>query len=155
MGDISHKWLIYILGAIGVLLVLMSSLPKKEAVESIEIAPVDYCSAIEARLERMLPQIASVGKVSVMVTAKNYGEIKLAKDEGDRGDETVILSQKGGGEDTKIIEETYPEIQGVIIAADGGGNAKVKEMLTEAVMALLGVEAHKIKIFERTVANDF
>ncbi len=110
----------------------------------------DYCTMLEEKLENVLPKIANVGKVEVMITAKNYGRITLAKDtDGDRT-ETVILNQKGGGEDGKVIEETYPAIQGVIIAAEGGNSDRVKANLTEAMVALLGVDAHRIKIFERT-----
>lgn len=126
-----------------------SSNGKTEAVQKEE--ETDYCTSIEERLEKILPQITNVGKVNVMVTAKNYGEIVPAKNEGDEQGEIIILNQKGGGEDIKIIEEIYPKIQGVIIVAEGGRSDKVKNDLTEAVTALLGVDAHKIKIFERTV----
>ena len=94
--------------------------------------------------------------VDVMITAKNYGEIVLAESGVSDEKKTIILNQKGGGEDTKVIEEMYPEIQGVIIVAQGGKNDKVKSDLTEAVTALLGVQPHKIKVFERkSDQNDF
>ena len=62
----------------------------------------------------------------------------------------MVLNRKGGGEDGLILEETYPAIQGVIIVAEGGHSDRVKSELTQAVSALLGVEAHRIKVFERT-----
>lgn len=149
-GDISNKTLIYILGGIGVLLILVSSFSAGGDEPQEENAPeADYCSELEEKLEGILPQIANVGRVDVMVTAKNYGEIVLAKNEKNTEEQIVILNQKGGGEDIKIIEEIYPEIKGVIVVADGGKSDKVRNDLTEAIMALLGVEAHKIKIFER------
>ncbi len=149
IGDIPKKRLIYILGATGILLLLLPSFfPDKEAAEPAENEE-DYCALIEERLEAILPKIAGVGKAEVMVTAKNYGQKSLAKDGDGSGEKTVILSQKGGGEETEVIEEFYPEIQGVIVAADGGKSSTVKEEITEAVSALLGVETHKIKVFER------
>ena len=42
-----------------------------------------------------------------------------------------------------------PEIEGVVVIADGGDNAVVVQDITEAVQALFGVEAHKIKIMKR------
>ena len=36
----------------------------------------------------------------------------------------------------------------MIVIADGGGDAVVARNLTEAVQALFGVEAHKIKIMK-------
>ena len=116
----------------------------------------DYCKELESKLESILPKIVNVGNVDVMITAKNFGELILAEDGGADGNETIILSQKGGGEDIKVIEEMYPEIQGVIIVAQGGNKSSVKSDLTEAVTALLGVDAHKIKVFERkSDQNDF
>ena len=41
------------------------------------------------------------------------------------------------------------EIEGVVVIADGGDNAVVVQNITEAVQALFGVEAHKIKIMKR------
>ncbi|MGM9551684.1 MAG: hypothetical protein ACI3XA_05455 [Clostridia bacterium] len=151
-SDISSKKNIYILGAIGILLLLFSSMGTKENKEVLtEDLPVDYCRELEEKLEDILPKITNVGKTDVMITAKNYGRVTLAKDSGNSGEQTVILSQKGGGQETQIVSEAYPEIQGIIIVAEGGANVKVKESLTEAVMALLNVDAHKIKVFERTI----
>lgn len=133
------------------LLLLLPSMGKEVKEEEIITEETDYCTILEEKLEEILPEIEGVGKVSVMVTAKNYGTVKLAEDETEKNKETVILSQKGGGEDAKIIEEMYPEIEGVIIAADGGKSDRIKAELTEAVTALLGVDAHKIKVFERKI----
>ena len=40
--------------------------------------------------------------------------------------------------------------KGVLVVAEGGGNAVVIRDITEAIQALFGVEAHKIKIMKRT-----
>lgn len=149
--NISIKNVIYILGVMGILLIFIASMTDNNTEKSIIEEDFDYCGEIEARLEKILPDIASVGKVSVMVTAKNYGSITLAKDKTGEEEQTVILNQKGGGENGLVIEEAYPAIQGVIIVAEGGHSDKVKAELTEAAVALLGVDAHKIKIFERKV----
>lgn len=151
LGDISKKNLIYILAAIGILLIFTSSMFSRKDVPTVVEEDFDYCSILEEKLEDILPEIASVGKVSVMITAKNYGRITLAKDKSGDTENTVVLNQKGGGEDGMIIEETYPAIQGVIIAAEGGRSDRVKADLTDAVTALLGVETHKIKVFERKI----
>lgn len=149
--DNRKKTLIYILGALGILILFVSSPSggEKTKVNDETVQEMDYCERLEERLEEILPSLQGVGKVEVMITAKNYGKISLAENENDKTRQTVILNQKGGGEDAKIIEERLPEIQGVIISADGGRSDRVKNELTEAVSALLGIEAHKIKIFER------
>ena len=39
-----------------------------------------------------------------------------------------------------------PQVEGVAVSAEGGGNAKTVQNITEAIQALFGIEAHKIKI---------
>lgn len=151
LGDISKRTIIYILGAVGLLLLLAGTSFDKDKGVPVEdkITENDYCKELEQRLEEILPEISGVGSVSVMITAENYGEVEFAKDQKNNNNETVVLTMKGGGEDAKIVEEKYPKIKGVIIVADGGKSDRVKNEITEAICALLGVEPHKIKVFER------
>ena len=153
LGDISKKTIIYILGAVGLLLLAGTSFVKDKAVpiEDKNTENSNYCKELEERLEEILPEIAGVGNVNVMITAENYGEVEFAKDQKNNSNETVVLNMKGGGEDAKIVEEKYPKIKGVIIVADGGKSDRVKNEITEAICALLGVEPHKIKVFERKI----
>lgn len=151
-GNIADKKIIYILGAIGIVLIYISSLiPSEKKSSETVIVEKDYCVDIEQKLEEILPKIAGVGRVDVMITAKNDGKITLAKDKEENSEKTIVLNQKGGGENTQILSESYPEIQGIIVVADGGGNVKTQEKLTSAVMALLNLDAHRIKVFERTI----
>lgn len=65
-------------------------------------------------------------------------------------DKTSIYEQDSDGSSTPYVsKELSPEIEGVVVIADGGGNAVVAQNITEAVQALFGVEAHKIKIMKR------
>ena len=41
-----------------------------------------------------------------------------------------------------------PEIEGVLVIAQGAGDSAKAAEITEAVMALFGVEAHKIKVMK-------
>ncbi len=151
-GNIADKKVIYISGIIGVLLLFVSTFathdePEMEMVEETK----DYCTETEDKMEFILSKIEGVGKVNVMITLKNNGNITLAKDKDVNIEKTIVLSKKGGGEETQTVSEAYPEIQGVVIVADGGGNMKTKENLTLAAKALLNTDAHKIIVFERTV----
>ena len=40
-------------------------------------------------------------------------------------------------------------MEGVIVAADGGNNAKTAADITDAVVALFGIEVHKIKVMKK------
>ena len=45
-----------------------------------------------------------------------------------------------------ISKMLTPSIQGVVVSAQGGGNEKTAENISEAIQALFGIEAHKIKV---------
>jgi stage III sporulation protein AG len=47
-----------------------------------------------------------------------------------------------------VKRENMPEIEGVIVAAQGGGDGTVEADITSAIEALLGVAAHKIKVMK-------
>ena len=46
-------------------------------------------------------------------------------------------------------KEVKPEISGVVISADGGGSAVIRAEISEAMEALLGLPANKIKVMKR------
>ena len=45
-------------------------------------------------------------------------------------------------------DEEAPQVEGVVIVAEGVGNSVVERNIQQAVMALFPVEAHKIKIMK-------
>ena len=61
---------------------------------------------------------------------------------------TVYQKDSQGNEIPYVTEQKTPEIAGVLVIARGGGNASVQQEITEAVMALFRVEAHKIKVMK-------
>lgn len=64
-------------------------------------------------------------------------------------EESTVYTQDGnGGRVPYVIEEMEPQIQGILVVAEGGDNSQVVQNITEAVMALFGVEAHKIKVMK-------
>jgi len=125
---------------------------------------------LEKRLESILSQIEGAGRVSVMITYASGKEIVPAVDtkktenetqEKDSGGGTRHLNQndyesrviyeedQGGVKRPVIIKEIQPQVKGVVIVADGAGNAQVRENLSRAVQALMDVPIHKIQVFER------
>lgn len=48
-----------------------------------------------------------------------------------------------------VEKELTPEVAGIVISADGGGNASVRAEISEAMEALFGLPAHKIKVLKR------
>ena len=81
--------------------------------------------SLSGEVEKILSEIDGVGNVSVML-ASSPGE------------------NKAGSEC----------IQSVLVVADGGNNSVVREKIVRALKVALGVDAHKIEVFERTDRND-
>lgn len=148
--------------------------PQKETEQQAAAAQTEYVSArpdqaraLEERLEEILSHVSGLGETKVMITLKSDGRKLVEKDmEHSEGKEeagtqegTVSSSQSNsestvyqkdaqGNEIPYVTEELEPEIEGVLVIAQGAGNASASAEITEAVMALFGVEAHKIKVMK-------
>lgn len=130
---------------------------------------VQYTEKMETRLETMLSRVEGVGKVKVMITLKGTGEVIVEKDkpqtqskvsesdssggtrettESSWEESTVYIQNEEGNKVPYVAQELEPEIEGVLIIAQGGGNAVVVKNICDAVQALFKVEIHKIKVMK-------
>lgn len=130
----------------------------------------EYEEYLEQKTAETLREVDGVGEVTVMITLKSSGQNIIEKDQQsssqtteeedssggmrtsqDRtSDKTSVYEQDADGSQSPYVSKTLsPEIEGVVVIADGGDNAVVAQDITEAVQALFGVEAHKIKIMKR------
>ena len=126
----------------------------------------DQKERLERQLQTLLEQVDGIGESRVMITLQSDGkkivekdlEESQSKEEGNAegqasssqsvqsSETTVYQRDSQGNEIPYVTEQKSPQITGVLVIAQGGGNALVKQEITEAVMALFGVEAHKIKV---------
>ena len=134
-----------------------------------DTATLTYEEQLEKRLSAILSQVAGAGRVEVMVTLESRGERIVEKDtpesrksveetdssggsrttdEQDWGEETVYYEDGSGGKSPYVVKELEPNIEGVVVLAEGGDSAVVKQELLEAVQALFPIEAHKVKIMK-------
>ena len=134
-----------------------------------DTATLTYEEQLEKRLSAILSQVAGAGRVEVMVTLESRGERIVGKDtpgagksveetdssggsrttdEQDWGEETVYYEDGSGGKSPYVVKELEPNIEGVLVLAEGGDSAVVKQELLEAVQALFPIEAHKVKIMK-------
>ena len=125
-----------------------------------------YELRLEQRIRDVLKKVDGVGEVDVMLTLFSSSEKVLRVDKersrsatsetdssgGTRqqADEslresTVLAGSSGSGEPV-VEKELAPEISGIVISAQGGGNASVQKEISEAMQALFGLPAHKISI---------
>lgn len=68
--------------------------------------------------------------------------------EQDLDEVTVYEKDEQGNQIPYVVQELSPAIEGVLVLAQGGDNAVVVKNITDAVMALFGLEAHKIKVMK-------
>lgn len=130
-----------------------------------------YEEYLERRVASALEYVEGVGKAEVVITLKSSGQKVIEKDQNTSSQMTEEADSNGGTRTTEdnssgstsvyehqsdgtqipyVSMELTPEIEGVLIIAEGGDNAVVIRNITEAIQALFGVEAHKIKIMKRT-----
>lgn len=124
----------------------------------------EYAAYLEEKLEEVLSRMEGVGKVKVMITLSDNGEAIVEKDTTDFSNSVKETDSNGGSKDTferKIQSETIqvedesgtypyvgkkvlPTIEGILVVAEGGGNAGVVAQISKAALALFPIEAHKI-----------
>ena len=61
-------------------------------------------------------------------------------------EEAVYNSEGSTGSEPYVRKELSPEVEGVVVIAEGGDNAVVVKNITEAIQALFGIDTHKIRI---------
>ncbi len=120
-----------------------------------------YREKLEERLKETLQKISGTGQVSVFIHMEDGGERILAADRSQSSQEDVedgqeasrmeeeshvILWEQDGAEVPYIIKERLPEPIGVLVVAEGADDEKVRQEIYEAVRAIFGLPAHRIKI---------
>lgn len=129
-----------------------------------------YEERLERRIRELLRSVEGVGQADVMVVLKSTGQKVLRVDRNgssivtketdssggsreireSQSEETTVLPQSGGASNGPVVEkELSPEISGIVISADGGGSPEVCSEISQAMEALLGLPAHKIKVLKR------
>lgn len=131
----------------------------------------EYEAILEQRVASALEYVEGVGKTEVMITLKSSSQKVVEKDQtGDSrtteekdsaggtrteksrsSERTSVYTQSTDGTQIPYVsKELTPEVEGVLVIAEGGDNAVVIQNITEAIQALFGIDAHKIKIMKRT-----
>lgn len=127
-----------------------------------------YVRQLEQRLEQLLSHVEGAGMVQVMITVQASKEKIVLKDldyrqettteqDGAGGVRTIIQTeqeeesikkQASGEELPYIIKELEPEVEGVVVIAEGSKRGTVDLDIVEAVQALFDLPAHKIKVLK-------
>ncbi len=128
-----------------------------------------YTEYYENKLEKLLEKVEGIGKVKVMITLKTSKERIVLKDtpysqeslnETDKeggtrissstqsDEETVLVTNESGESVPYVTKETEAQFEGVVVLAQGGGDARIAEDIVNAIRVLFDVPAHKIKVLQ-------
>lgn len=133
-----------------------------------------YAAAMEKRLKHVLGQMEGVGETEVMITLSDSGETIVEKDqkeqrnrieESDAGggtrttteqetEETTVYVENGSEKQPYVTKEVLPKVEGVLVVAEGGDDLRVISDISDTVMALFRVEAHKIKVVKMSSSRE-
>lgn len=141
-----------VLGGAAMLLLLLSELLPAKPTE-IPAASASQASAyreqLEAQLQDLIGQIDGAGATTVMVTLETGEETVYATDTQSgqtQSQETHVLLDDG----TALAQTVYyPQVCGVAVICDGGGDVRVAARITELVRALLDISSTRICVEQR------
>ena len=142
-------------GVMAMLLLLLSELlpsgnTQKTAASTVRTAAVSqYQTQLEQQLEELISQLQGAGRTTVMVTLTTGEETIYAVDTqtGDlQQQETHVLLQDGSA----LAETTYlPQVCGVAVLCEGGGDVRVAARITELLHSLLDLPTNRICVEQR------
>lgn len=136
-------------------------------------APGEGLSAFEEALERrlvsLLSQIEGAGEVEVRVAlaggpvydyavnvsttdrqVEEAGESSGRRVSTEKGEEEqLVMRQVNGNQEPVVVKETRPQVQGVVVLAQGGYDPTVRAMISQAVQTLLGVAPHQVSVLPK------
>lgn len=140
---------------------------KNQGMSEAEKQAVEYADYLEAQLEEALSMMDKVGKVKVVVMVSASEKEAVEKDrsitrsqtretdsEGGTREinntesrEATLFTTDGNGNQLPYVTQVFePEIEGVMVVAQGAGRENVNSDITGAIQALFGIDAHKIKV---------
>lgn len=106
---------------------------------------------LEDKLISILSEIKGAGAVTVALTFEQgteyvYAEENNEKQSADQSETSTSLAQIN--DSPVLVKQRLPEVKGVVIVAEGAGDALVKERLYQAIKSLLGLTSSQIAIIE-------
>ena len=128
-----------------------------------------YITEMEKKLEDILGKVSGIGEVKVMITLKATAEQVPLKDnpstqesvnevDGEGGsrtnnsvtreENTILVTGENGNSVPYIIQELGPEVEGIVVIAEGGDDVNIIMDIMEAAEVLFGVPAHKVKVMK-------
>lgn len=121
---------------------------------------------LSGQLKEILSQIEGAGAVETWVTLSGSSEMVLYEEKDSESTRLQEADSVGGTrvEDMEhtersvlkdsagnpyVIKTLQPQVEGVLVVAEGAGDSLVKKNISEAVQVLFGIDAHRIKVAKK------
>ena len=135
----------------------------------------DYVTCWEEKLEESLRCVEGAGKVRVLIYTGESEEMILARDGAEETSDTVETDASGGsrrisetrldkkvvctvderGENVPlVVKTTAPDVEGVVVIAQGADRARVRRDIIEAIQVLFDVDMNRISIIKMKTNNE-
>lgn len=134
----------------------------------------DYVTGWEEKLEESLRCVEGAGKVRVLLYVGESEEMILAKDGTEETSDTTETDAAGGnrhitesrldkkvvctvderGQNVPLVVKTVaPNVEGVVVIAQGADKAQVRRDIIEAIQVLFDVDMNRISIIKMKTNN--
>ena len=151
-----------VLGAAGMLMIMLSELvpeskdkPEKAMSQTETTDSDDFRKRTERELKALLEQIEGVGDCEVMISLESSTEYiyaenisRFTEDNADRRseklDEDIVITENGGTRQPLIRKVIDPQIGGVVIVCEGGGDISINERVQKAVSTALNISSTRV-----------
>lgn len=156
------------LGLLTILWPQSSNSPAETAATPDNKAAVGVAQAkadLAGELEGILSQVAGAGKVQVSITLSSDGLKSYARNTKDDKRETQEAASSSGtrtiteenqssdiaisGGSALLVEDSAPQVVGVLVVAEGAQDSRVKEQLTDATTTLLNISPYQVRVVAR------
>jgi len=135
---------------LGMVLIMISNkssqAPTDDTNQTAKAENVTSNESLQERLKILLSKVKGVGEVEVFVTYSSTEEKVALKDKDSNGSEQTVMKNSSGNTEPYIYKSIYPQIEGVIIVAQGGDNDGVRAAISDAIAAVLELPIHRVKI---------
>ncbi len=169
LGGNKRLVFLFILGLLGILLLGLSEIlpsqtektPEKEEKSGYETSAssMEYCEALEHKLETVLKEMEGVGRVKVLLTLESSDEKIYAMDEKTNSknsnssaertfDSKYVRTDSKNGDEGIVLKTNAPKIKGVVIVCDGGNDSVVANGVTAAVSSALGIGSNAVSVLK-------
>lgn len=157
-----------IIGIIGIALIGLSSFfpsgtkEKTEAVGTQSITAEEYRAELQEQIKEIVEGLTGDKNSRVIITLETgirreyAGETEDSSSEksdengsdvsSDKKKKAITVKTSDGSEEALIVTEYMPQIRGVAIVCNTGGSAQLKEAITGAVTAALGITSKRVYI---------